>query len=151
MELNDLFNLVGARKKKVRVGRGIGSGKGKTSGRGVKGQKARSGVAIKGFEGGQMPIFKRLPKRGFSSRVKPKYQAVTLKQVYRLFDKTEVKETQVIDSQFLYDKNLITSVDANIKLIGVGGHNTKLEFRVNFCTNSAKSSVESFGGIVNLV
>ena len=100
MELNDLFNLVGARKKKVRVGRGIGSGKGKTSGRGVKGQKARSGVAIKGFEGGQMPIFKRLPKRGFVSRVKSKYQVITLKQVYRLFDKLDVKKTQVIDSQF---------------------------------------------------
>ena len=151
MELNDLFNLVGARKKKVRVGRGIGSGKGKTSGRGVKGQKARSGVAIKGFEGGQMPIFKRLPKRGFSSRVQPKYQVVTLKQIYRLFHKSEVEKAQVIDSQFLYDRKLINSPDVNIKLIGDGGHDVKLEFRVNQCTDSAKLCVESFGGIVNLV
>ena len=151
MQLNDLFNVPGSKKKRVRVGRGIGCGKGKTCGRGVKGQKSRSGVAINGFEGGQMPIIHRLPKRGFVSLKKPQYEAVNLRQVYRLFETRERKEGHVINSEFLFQCGVVSSASAKIKVIGLGGYKADLVFEVSVCTSSAKSSIESFGGVVNLV
>ena len=151
MQLNDLFNIPGSKKKRTRVGRGISCGKGKTCGRGVKGQKSRSGVAINGFEGGQMPIIHRLPKRGFVSLKKAQYETVNVKQVYRLFESREMKEKHLIDSKFLFECNLVDSPKSKVKVIGVGGYKADLVFAVSACTSSAKSAIESFGGVVNLV
>jgi large subunit ribosomal protein L15 len=151
MQLNDLFNIPGSKKKRVRVGRGIGCTKGKTCGRGVKGQKSRSGVAIKGFEGGQMPIIHRLPKRGFVSLKKPKYETVNVTQVYRLFESREMKKNHLINAEFLFNCRLVSSIDAKVKVIGVGGYKADFVFEVSACTVAARSSIESFGGVVNLV
>ena len=151
MQLNDFFNNPGAKKKRTRVGRGIGSGKGKTCGRGVKGQKSRSGVAIKGFEGGQMPIFKRLPKRGFVSFKKPQYESINVKQVYRLFESREMQDVNIIDAKFLFECKVIKSPHSKVKVIGQGGYKANMVFQVNSCTQAAKLSIESFGGVVNLL
>ena len=151
MQLNNLFNVPGSKRKKTRVGRGIGCTKGKTCGRGVKGQKSRSGVAINGFEGGQMPIVHRLPKRGFVSLKKSQYETVNVKQVYRLFESRDMMKNHIISSQFLFECRVIKSPRSKVKVIGVGGYKADLVFEVSVCTDAAKSSIESFGGVVNLV
>ena len=151
IRLNNLFNMPGAKKKKTRVGRGIGCTKGKTCGRGVKGQKSRSGVAIKGFEGGQMPIIHRLPKRGFVSFKKPKFETVNVKQVYCLFENRGIEENQIIDAVFLFNCKVISSPSAKVKVIGAGGYKANMTFNINSCTTVARSSIESCGGVINLI
>lgn len=148
VKLNNLYNIPGSRKVGKRVGRGIGSGKGKTSGRGVKGQKARAGVAIKGFEGGQMPIIARLPKRGFNPLKRFKYEIINLEVINYLIETQLIKEGQTINKEFLYQHNLIRKLNAAVKLLG----NDKLPIKVNFeldaYSKAAKESVEEAKGEV---
>jgi large subunit ribosomal protein L15 len=120
MKLNELFDLPGAKKRKKRVGRGIGSGKGKTSGRGVKGQKARAGVAINGFEGGQMPLIARLPKRGFNCPSSTTYIAVNFAIVNRLLEAKKITEASSIDKEVLVKCGVIKNANKLVKLLAKG-------------------------------
>ena len=132
MELN---NLVKNNKKKIRVGRGIGSGKGKTSSRGHKGQKSRSGVAIKSFEGGQMPLYRRLPKRGFNPLKKRKIAILNLSKIQNIFDSKKFDVKNSIDLKFLKEKNLINSKYSKLKILGQGEIKTKIELNANYASN----------------
>ena len=148
VRLNNLYNIPGAKSSSKRLGRGIGSGKGKTSGRGVKGQKARSGVAIKGFEGGQMPIIKRLPKRGFNPLKRFDYKVVNLEFVNFMLDAKIIKPGQTIDKNFLCEVGVIKNPTLEVKLLG----NVKLQDKVNFeldaYSEAARKHVEAAGGEV---
>lgn len=138
MELNDLFNLPGSKKRKTRVGRGIGSGKGKTSGRGVKGQKARSGVAIKGFEGGQTPLIKRLPKRGFRSLNRDRYSTINLVDLEILVLEGRLAAGAKVDKKALVEFGLITRVSEKVKLLAHGELSVKLDVEVDAYSAAAK-------------
>ena len=118
MKLNELSDLVGAKKNRKRVGRGIGSGTGKTSGRGVKGQKSRSGVAIKGFEGGQMPLHRRLPKRGFNNLFSKKYNVFNLDRIQYFIDNGKIDAKQIINIDTLLEAKLIKSERDGLKILG---------------------------------
>jgi large subunit ribosomal protein L15 len=146
MQLNDLFNLPGSKKKSKRVGRGIGSGKGKTCGSGVKGQKSRSGVAIKGFEGGQMPMIARLPKRGFKCPSTIHFTAVNFVDIERLVDEKGIKAGDLIDKNALVQYGLIKNTRVKVKLLATGDLALKLDFDLDAYSSSAKSMVESMGG-----
>ena len=148
MKLN---TLVKTNSPKMRVGRGIGSGKGKTSGRGVKGQKSRSGVAIKSFEGGQMPLYRRLPKRGFKSFNAQKPALINLSKIQELIDKKKITPENKLNLVFFKKINLINKKYKKIKLLGAGDINSKLDIEVNFASNSAKTKIEKKGGKVVLV
>lgn len=141
MQLNELFNIPGSKKKAKRVGRGMSSGTGKTSGRGAKGQKARSGVAIKGFEGGQMPMIKRLPKRGFNSRSKNRFEVVNICDISRLIEEKRIKEGDVIDKEKLVSVGLIKSSKVKVKLLGDGELKTKVKFTLDAYSKSATEIV----------
>ena len=149
MQLNDLYNLAGAKKKAKRVGRGIGSGKGKTSGRGVKGQKSRSGVAIKGFEGGQMPMIARLPKRGFNCPSSKYFTPVNFIDITRLIENKLVKAGDTIDKITLVKCGVIKSVTQKVKLLAKGELNIKLGFHLDAYSTSAKDAVAKAGGTIN--
>ena len=138
-------------KKKIRVGRGIGSGKGKTSGRGVKGQKSRSGVAIKSFEGGQMPLYRRLPNRGFRSYKKNYTAMINLSSIDRIIKKNKSLANTKINLSFLQKSNLINSKYKKLKLLGSGDVKQKFDVEVNFISKSAKDKIEKTGGKVTLV
>jgi large subunit ribosomal protein L15 len=127
--------------KRKRLGRGIGSGTGKTSGRGVKGQKARSGVAIKGFEGGQTPLYMRLPKKGFKSRCLDKYEVVNLRNVLSLIESKKIDGASVITKEKLFNAGLISNKDAKVKLIMTKSENVQsnLSFQVDFYSKQAQS------------
>jgi len=144
--LNNLYNLIGAKKVAKRVGRGIGSGKGKTSGRGVKGQKARAGVAIKGFEGGQMPIIARLPKRGFNPLKRKSFVALNTDLVNYLIESNLAKEGDTINKEFLVKIGVIKSVSKLVKLLGSDAISKKLNFELDGYSESAKKQVEASGG-----
>jgi len=150
MKLNSL-KLRNKQKRKKRLGRGIGSGKGKTSGRGHKGQKSRSGVAIKSFEGGQMPLYRRLPKRGFKSFSNKKIAEVNLTKL-QVFAK---KKADLINSKInlssLIKSKLIKKKYKMLKLIGSGNLKSKIDVEVNFISNSAKKEIEKLGGKVLLI
>tara|TARA_Y100001970_G_scaffold292845_1_gene436118 strand:+ start:672 stop:1133 length:462 start_codon:yes stop_codon:yes gene_type:complete len=148
MKLN---TLVKTNTKKLRVGRGIGSGKGKTSGRGVKGQKSRSGVAIKSFEGGQMPLFRRLPKRGFKSFAKKSTAIVNLSDLVLFIKNNKIKPQEEINIKFLTEKNLINKKYQKLKILGKGEIKDKLKISTDFISNSARVKVEKAGGSVNLL
>ena len=148
MKLN---TLVKTNTKKLRVGRGIGSGKGKTSGRGVKGQKSRSGVAIKSFEGGQMPLFRRLPKRGFKSFAKKSTAIVNLSDLVLFIKNNKIKPQEEINIKFLAEKNLINKKYQKLKILGKGEIKDKLKISTDFISNSARVKVEKAGGSVNLL
>tara|TARA_B100002051_G_scaffold161996_1_gene152998 strand:+ start:42 stop:494 length:453 start_codon:yes stop_codon:yes gene_type:complete len=137
--------------KKLRVGRGIGSGKGKTSGRGVKGQKSRSGVAIKSFEGGQMPLYRRLPKRGFNSFNKVKIATINLDKLQNLIDNKKIKSEELINLKLLKKENIINQSYAKFKVLGTGQINFKLQIEANFLSKSAKDKIEKAGGIVKII
>ena len=150
MKLNTLKKI--KRKSKKRLGRGIGSSKGKTSGRGHKGQKSRSGVAIKSFEGGQMPLYRRLPKRGFKSFNKKKLTAViNLRSIQKMIDKKNILKDKKVDLSILKKTKLINKKYNKIKLLGDGDIKEKLDFKVNFISNSAKDKIEKLGGKVSLI
>ena len=136
--------------KKIRVGRGIGSGKGKTSGRGVKGQKSRSGVAIKSFEGGQMPLFRRLPKRGFNPINKNKVAILNLKKIQELIDKKVISETNILNLETLKQLKIIGNNFNKIKILGSGELKSKINVSVDLISNSAKEKLEKVGSKINI-
>ena len=148
MELN---NLIKNNKKKIRVGRGIGSGKGKTSSRGHKGQKSRSGVAIKSFEGGQMPLYRRLPKRGFKSLNKDYTAILNLSKIQNLFEKFENDLKGTLDLKILKEKNLINKKYSQLKILGTGDLKKRLEITANFASKQASTKIEKAGGKLSLV
>jgi len=148
MELN---NLVKINKKKIRVGRGIGSGKGKTSSRGHKGQKSRSGVAIKSFEGGQMPLYRRLPKRGFKSFKKDNTAIINLSRIQTIFEKNKSEIKSNFDLKLLKDKNLISKKYLKLKILGSGELKTKIDITAHFASKQAQAKIEKAGGKLNLI
>ncbi len=137
-------------KSKIRVGRGIGSGKGKTSGRGVKGQKSRSGVAIKSFEGGQMPLYRRLPKRGFNPISKKNITILNLDKIQAFIDKKSIKTTDIINSQLLKKLNLINKNSLKLKILGSGEIKDKINIEADLASKSAVEKLEKIGGSINL-
>ena len=140
-----LNNLKKIKQKKLRVGRGIGSGKGKTCGRGIKGQKSRSGVAIKSFEGGQMPLYRRLPKRGFNIIGKKEVGSVNLSEIQSFIELKKLKLTDKIDLALLKKLNIIKKRYKKLKVLGKGEIKDKLNIEVNFLSNSAKVKLEKSG------
>ena len=148
MELN---NLVKINKKKIRVGRGIGSGKGKTSSRGHKGQKSRSGVAIKSFEGGQMPLYRRLPKRGFKSFKKDNTAIINISRIQTIFEKNKSEITSNFDLKLLKDKNLISKKYLKLKILGSGELKTKIDITAHFASKQAQAKIEKAGGTLNIL
>ena len=150
MKLNSLNIKI--KKTKKKLGRGIGSSKGKTSGRGHKGQKSRSGVAIKSFEGGQMPLYRRLPKRGFKSFKNKKDIAIlNLSKVQDILKRNKISTNNKVNLNMLQKIKLINKKYKKLKLLGSGDLKDKLDFEVNFISNSAKKKVEKLGGKVNLI
>ena len=134
--------------KKLRVGRGIGSGKGKTSGRGVKGQKSRSGVAIKSFEGGQMPLYRRLPKRGFNSISKEKIAMLNLEVIQLLIDKNKLDAGTKINLNLLKKEKILNKSYSKIKVLGNGDLKSKIDIEVDYSSSSAKNKIEKVGGSI---
>ena len=138
-------------KSKIRVGRGIGSGKGKTSGRGVKGQKSRSGVAIKSFEGGQMPLYRRLPKRGFNSFNKSKIGKLNLGVLQQLIESKRIKSSEKIDIKYLHNSKIIKKKYEKIKILGQGEIKDKLNLEVHYLSNSAKEKLSKNGSTIKIL
>jgi large subunit ribosomal protein L15 len=136
--------------KKKRLGRGIGSGKGKTSGRGVKGQKSRSGVAIKSFEGGQMPLYRRLPKRGFNPIKKLKVAKVNLDQLQKYVDEKRLDASNHINLEILKKNNIINKSYLKYKILANGSLTSKLDIEADFVSISAKQKIEKIGGVLKL-
>ena len=137
-------------KTKMRVGRGIGSGKGKTSGRGVKGQKSRSGVAIKSFEGGQMPLYRRLPKRGFNSISKKEIAILNLEQIQSFIDKNNLKSSDLLNSELLKKLKLINKNSKKIKILGNGEIKEKINIEADLVSKSALKKLEKVGSSIQL-
>ena len=148
MELN---SLIKNNKKKIRVGRGIGSGKGKTSSRGHKGQKSRSGVAIKSFEGGQMPLYRRLPKRGFKSLNKDNTAILNLSKIQNMLEKSSNAIKNTIDLKTLKEKNLINKKYLKLKILGSGEIKKNIEISAHFASKQALTKIEKAGGKINIV
>ena len=147
----ELSNLPKINKKKIRLGRGIGSGKGKTSSRGHKGQKSRSGVAIKSFEGGQMPLYRRLPKRGFKSLKTNNTAILNLSKIQEILDKKQNDLKTVLDLKILKDKKLISQKYSKLKILGSGEIKTNIQITANFASKQALQKVEKAGGKLNLI
>ena len=141
-----LNNTLPVKAKKIRVGRGIGSGKGKTSGRGVKGQKSRSGVAIKSFEGGQMPLYRRLPKRGFNPIKKEKVAKINLHKIQDLIDNKIINSEEIINIAMLIKKNIVNKTYSKFKILGQGEIKNKINLEANLSSKSAKEKIEKVGG-----
>ena len=136
---------------KIRVGRGIGSGKGKTSGRGVKGQKSRSGVAIKSFEGGQMPLYRRLPKRGFKSLKKKDIGIINLLEIQKFIETKKIKSNDELNIKLLKEKRILKKDLNFLKILGKGEIKEKLKVSTNFISKSAKSKIEKAGGTITIL
>ena len=137
-------------KSKIRVGRGIGSGKGKTSGRGVKGQKSRSGVAIKSFEGGQMPLYRRLPKRGFNSISTQQIAILNLEKIQSYIDKKKINTDDVLNTDLLKKLKIINKNSKKLKILGTGEIKTKVNIEANLASKSAVEKLEKIGGSIQL-
>ena len=148
MQLN---SLVKNNKKKIRVGRGIGSGKGKTSARGHKGQKSRSGVAIKSFEGGQMPLYRRLPKRGFKSLNKNVTAILNLSKIQNIIDKSKNEIKNSLDLKTLKEKNLINKKYLKLKILGSGEIKKNIEISAHFASKQALLKIEKAGGKISII
>jgi large subunit ribosomal protein L15 len=151
MKLSEIADNAGSRKKRMRVGRGIGSGKGKTSGRGGKGQTARSGVRIKGFEGGQMPLHRRLPKRGFNNVFRVEYAEVNLDRIQQAIDAKQLDATAVINAESLVKAGVLKRALAGVRLLGRGEIKAKVDVEVHHASKSAQAAVEKAGGSVKLL
>lgn len=151
MKLDEIRDNVGARKKRMRVGRGIGSGKGKTAGRGVKGQKARTGVAIKGFEGGQMPLHRRLPKRGFHNIFALTFNEVTLGRIQKAIDAGKLDATVPVTSETLLLAGVIRRPLDGVRVLGGGELTAKVSLDVAYATKSVTEAVEKLGGTVKVL
>ena len=147
----NLNSLVKNNKKKIRVGRGIGSGKGKTSSRGHKGQKSRSGVAIKSFEGGQMPLYRRLPKRGFKSFNKINTAILNLSKIQIMLEKTKNDLKNSLDLKTLKEKNLINKKYLKLKILGTGEIKKNIEISAHFVSKTALTKIEKAGGKINII
>ena len=145
--LNTLNNI---KIKKTRVGRGIGSGKGKTSGRGVKGQKSRSGVSIKSFEGGQMPLYRRLPKRGFNPIEKKNIAILNLNKIQSFIDKKNVKTSEILNSNLLKKLKLINKRSSKLKILGSGEIKDKINIEADLASKSAVNKLEKIGGSIQI-
>ena len=146
----NLNQLVKTNKLKIRVGRGIGSGKGKTGGRGHKGQKSRSGVAIKSFEGGQMPLYRRLPKRGFNPLKKDKIAIINLNKMQNLIESKRIDKDSQINIELLKKNKIINKSSHKIKILGLGEIKEKVNISVDFISKSAKEKIEKAGGSITL-
>ena len=143
-----LNNRLKINKSKIRVGRGIGSGKGKTSGRGVKGQKSRSGVAIKSFEGGQMPLYRRLPKRGFNPILKTKIAILNLNKIQSFIDKKTIKISDTLNTDTLKKLKLINKNSSKLKILGTGEIKDKINIEADLASKSAIEKLEKIGGSI---
>ncbi len=150
MRLNDLRDLPGAKTSKKRVGRGLGSGLGKTSGHGQKGQKSRSGVAIKGFEGGQMPIHMRLPKRGFNNKFAKHFNEVNVGRIQTAIDDKKLDASKPVTVQALIDAGVVRRARDGVRLLGRGELKSKVSFEVTGASSGAVKAVEAAGGTVTL-
>ena len=148
--MTNLNSIAKIKKNKIRVGRGIGSGKGKTSGRGVKGQKSRSGVAIKSFEGGQMPLYRRLPKRGFNPIKKNFIAKINIEKLQTLIEKKIIKNDEKINLDSLIKKNIINKKYKKLKILGMGEIKTQLDIESDFISKSAKEKIEKIGGKLSI-
>ena len=148
MQLN---SLVKNNKKKIRVGRGIGSGRGKTSSRGHKGQKSRSGVSIKSFEGGQMPLYRRLPKRGFKSLNKKSIAILNLSKIQNIIEKTKKDIKKNLDLKILKEKKLVNKKFLKLKILGTGDIKTNIEISAHFASKQALSKIEKAGGKISII
>jgi len=146
-----LNSLVKNNKKKIRVGRGIGSGKGKTSSRGHKGQKSRSGVAIKSFEGGQMPLYRRLPKRGFKSFNKYATAILNLSKIQRILDKSKNEIKNNLNLKILKEKKLINKNIQKLKILGSGEIKNNIEISAHFASKQALAKIEKAGGKISII
>ena len=151
MKLNELADIEGALHARKRVGRGQGSGLGKTAGRGMKGQKSRSGVAIKGFEGGQMPIHRRLPKRGFKNIFAKKFNEVNLGRVQTAIDAKKLDGKKPVTVEALVEAGVVRRVLDGVRLLGQGEISAKVTFEVSGASKSAIAAVEKAGGSVNII
>ena len=151
MRLNEIADNAGARKTRKRVGRGIGSGLGKTGGRGVKGQKSRSGVAIKGFEGGQMPIYRRLPKRGFNNPNSKNWNIVNLGQIEEAIKAKKLDGKKVVNAEALIAAGIIGKARDGVRLLGQGELKTKVSFEIDHASSSAVAAVEKAGGKITIL
>jgi large subunit ribosomal protein L15 len=151
MKLSDLKDNEGSRKSRRRIGRGIGSGRGKTGGRGVKGQKARSGVAVKGFEGGQMPLHRRLPKRGFKNVWAKKLIEINIGRVQEAIDAGKLDASAAVDMASLVKAGLLRRAKDGVRLLGSGELKAKLSFSVYGASKSAVAAVEKAGGSVTIL
>ena len=148
MKLN---TLVKTNVKKVRPGRGIGSGKGKTGGRGIKGQKSRSGVAIKAFEGGQTPLYRRLPKRGFRSLAVNNTAIINLSHLQKFYDNKKIDLSATVDLKILQDKKIINKKYLKLKILGDGDIKSKVVLTANFASKQAQEKIKKAGGTLNLL
>ena len=148
MKLN---NLVKTNTKKIRPGRGIGSGKGKTGGRGIKGQKSRSGVAINAFEGGQTPLYRRLPKRGFKSLAPNNTAIINLSHLQKFYDNKKIDPNTSIDLKFLQDKKIINKKYIKLKILGDGDLSNKINITANYFSKQAQAKIEKVGGRLNIL
>ena len=151
MKLNEIRDNEGASKNRMRVGRGIGSGKGKTGGRGVKGQKARTGVSIKGFEGGQMPLHRRLPKRGFNKPNAIGLNEVNLGRIQQAVEAGKLDTGAAVTVETLVAAGVVSKPRDGVKILGVGELKTKLSFQVHGASKSAVEAIEKAGGSVTLL
>ena len=148
MQLNNLTKI---NKKKIRVGRGIGTGKGKTSSRGHKGQKSRSGVAVKSFEGGQMPLYRRLPKRGFKSLNKNITAILNLSKIQNILDKSKNNIKNNLDLKILKENKLVNKKFTKLKILGTGEIKKNLEISAHFASKQALSKIEKAGGKISII
>ena len=148
MQLN---SLIKNNKKKIRVGRGIGSGKGKTSARGHKGQKSRSGVSIKSFEGGQMPLYRRLPKRGFKSLKNEMVAILNLSKIQSMIDKSKNEIKNNLDLKILKEKNLVNKKFKKLKILGSGEIKKNIEISAHFVSKQALAKIENVGGKISII
>ena len=146
-----LSSLIKSNKKKIRVGRGIGSGKGKTSSRGHKGQKSRSGVAIKSFEGGQMPLYRRLPKRGFKSLNRNYTAILNLSKIQNILDKSQNNIKNSLDLKILKERKLINKKFLKLKILGTGEIKKNIEISAHFASKQALSKIEKAGGKISII
>ena len=147
MKINQIKSTLTSNKKKKRVGRGSGSGFGKTAGRGFNGQKSRSGVSIKGFEGGQMPLYRRLPKRGFKNIFSKKIQSINFNQILNFIKKYDLKPNNIKENYF-FEKKILNKAKGSLKLLNVGELTSPINIEVSFASKKAIEKVEKLGGSV---
>ena len=150
MKINELKSNLTSNKKRKRVGRGSGSGSGRTAGRGMKGQKSRSGVSIKGFEGGQMPLYRRLPKRGFNNPFQKKIQQINFNHIEQLIKKYKLDSSTLKEKDF-FDKKLFKKSKGKLKLLNIGEISSPINIEISHASKKAIESVEKLGGKVTLI